>query len=113
MQASLSRNAGWYGMMRATTYRQAITEKAKIIIDRKKNSIQRVRPDDTTIVVSVNDREHRDLTKQLEYTGVDWTAIEKQLLVWGMLFHARKELELSITINYVEDSNPSPSRTDK
>lgn len=94
-------------------YWQAITEKAKKIIGRKKNSNQRVRLDDITIVVSVNDRKHRDLTKQFEYTDVDWTAIEKQLLLWRTLFHAGKELRLSITINYLEDSNPSPSRTDK
>ncbi|KAI9036193.1 uncharacterized protein KD926_002223 [Aspergillus affinis] len=94
-------------------YWQAITEKAKKIIDRKTNSNQRVRLDNTKIVVSVNDRRYRDLIKQFEYTDVDWTAIEKQLLVWRALFHAGKELRLSITINYLEDSTLSPSRTDK
>lgn len=83
-------------------------------MQRKVTRKQRVRTDDTTVVVSVNDRQHRDLTKHFEDTDVDWTAIERQLLMWENLFLQGKKLRLSITINYIEDSNfPLSETTDK
>jgi hypothetical protein len=45
-------------------------------VRRKKASNRRVRLDDTTIVVSVNERAQRDLTKRFETDHIDCTAIE-------------------------------------
>jgi hypothetical protein len=96
---------------RPSSYWQTIKEKAENAVQRKINSKQRVRVDDTTVVVCVNDRSQRDLTKNFEKTDVDWTAIERQLLMWENLFLMGKELRLSITINYVEDCNNSLAAT--
>ncbi|KAA8641539.1 uncharacterized protein ATNIH1004_011675 [Aspergillus tanneri] len=100
-------------VFKPSSYWQQIKEKAERILQRKKSRNQRVRPDDTTVVVAVNERSQRDLTKRFENTDIDWTAIEKQLLQWENLFRQGKKLRLFISINYLEDSNPSPSKTDK
>ena len=63
-------------------------------------------------MVSVNDHQHHDLTKHFKDTDVNWTAIEKQLLMWENLFLEGKKLRLSISINYIEDSS-TPGGTNK
>lgn len=100
-------------VFKPSAYWQQIKEKAKHIVQRKKSRNQRVRSDDTTVVAAVNDRSQRDLTKRFEGTDIDWTPIETQLLRWENLFRHGKKLRLLVSINYIEDNAPSPSRTDK
>ncbi|OQE62923.1 hypothetical protein PENNAL_c0256G06018 [Penicillium nalgiovense] len=96
-----------------SSYWEKINEKAAGLLRRKIARDRRVRPDDTTIVVSVKDRSQRDLTKRFESTDIDWTTVEKQLLAWAHLYHLGKKLLLQISINYIEDSGALLSGSDK
>jgi hypothetical protein len=96
-----------------SSYWENLKEKAGSLLRRKIARDRRVRPDDTTIVVSVKDRSQRDLTKRFESTDIDWTTVEKQLLAWAHLYHLGKKLLLQISINYIEDSVALSSGSDK
>ncbi|KAK2810293.1 hypothetical protein FQN50_003024 [Emmonsiellopsis sp. PD_5] len=96
-----------------SAYWPELKQKAENVLLRKVARNRQPRSDDTTVVVSVNDRSQRDLTKRFENTDVDWIAIEKQLLMWSNLFCSGKKLRLYISINYIEDTNPSSRKTDK
>lgn len=63
--------------------------------------------DDTSVTVSVNQHNQRNLIRRFDRTDVDWPAIEKQLLDWGDLFLAGKKLRLNISFNYIENSQGS------
>lgn len=77
--------------------------KLEKIIEDKVSRRRRVRSDDTSIAVSVNDRKQRDLKKRFNCLNIDWTTLEKQLLAWGKLYISGKELRLVINFNYIED----------
>ncbi|BCR97246.1 uncharacterized protein AKAW2_30565S [Aspergillus luchuensis] len=95
-----------------SSYWEQIKEDAESILRRKLARSRRVRLDDTALVLSINDRSQRDLTKRFEATGIDWIAVEKPMLVWGHLYRIGKKSRLQISINYMKNIGP-PSRTDK
>lgn len=63
-------------------YWQQIKQKAKHVLRQKINCNWCVKLDNTLIVVSVNDRSQRDLTKCFEKTDINWTAINRQICMW-------------------------------
>ena len=70
------------------------------------------RIEDINVVVSVNARSERDLTKRFE-REIDWVMVEKQLIQWGDLFQDGKRLRVDIAFNYAERSaanDPRPSK---
>lgn len=100
-------------VLEPSSYWQMIKQNAESVLCGKIARNRRVRSDDTTVVVSINERSKRDLTKRFERTDIDWTAINRQLLMWEKL-RQDKNLRIAISINYIEDNNPPLSkRTDK
>lgn len=94
-------------------YWQQIMETAESVLCRKIARNRRVRLDDTTIIVSINDRSQRDLTKRFDNAGIDWDVVERQLLTWAYLYCRGKKLRIQISINYIEDCDRTMFRGEK
>jgi hypothetical protein len=60
--------------------------------------------DDTSVVMSVNDRSQRDLTRRFDNMDVDWSVIERQLIRWGEFFRAGRRLRVDLSFNYIDAS---------
>ncbi|KAJ5659398.1 hypothetical protein N7507_005849 [Penicillium longicatenatum] len=74
----------------------ALRGKLEKVIKDKVSRRRRVQLDNTSIIVSVNDRKRWDLKKRFSYLNIDWITVEKQLL-------DGKELRLVIIFNHIED----------
>lgn len=86
----------------ATYWRLFLQSKLEKLLGKKLAKNRPVKSEDTTVVVSVTERSQRDLTKRFDDTDIDWTIVERQLVVWGELFRAGKKLRLNLAFNYVE-----------
>jgi hypothetical protein len=84
--------------------------KLDALLGKKINNSKRVRPDDSNVVVSVNERSERDLIRRFDEVQVDWPVVERQLLNWGELLRAGKKLRVDISFNYVETQAALPAR---
>jgi hypothetical protein len=70
---------------------------------RKKVGLERrLRPEETVVIVSVNDRAERKLTKQFEGLNVEWGTVEAQLMAWGDRLRNGKKLRVDLTFQYVK-----------
>ena len=54
--------------------------KLDALLSKKIASGKRIKPDDSNVVVSVNERSERDLIRRFDELNVDWSVVEKQLL---------------------------------
>ncbi|KAI1013601.1 hypothetical protein LB504_013208 [Fusarium proliferatum] len=68
-------------------------------------------PEETIVIVSINDRGERDLTKRFDEFNIDWRMAEEQLCRWSPLFRAGKKLR--IDISFVCKEEPHGSRRDQ
>jgi hypothetical protein len=78
--------------------------KVEKLLSKKVLHNRHVEFDDTSVVVSVNDRSQRDLTKRFDNMDVDWSVIERQLIRWGEFFRAGKRLRVDLSFNYIDAS---------
>ncbi|KAK5311769.1 hypothetical protein LTR93_011611 [Exophiala xenobiotica] len=72
-----------------------------------------VRPEDSTVVVSVTKRSQRNLTKHYPGINIDWTVVQMQLYSWSQYFHQGKKLRVNLSFNCVQVSalsNGNPGR---
>jgi hypothetical protein len=83
--------------------------KLDALLNKKMTNRKRIRPDDSNVVVSVNERSERDLIRRFDEVQVDWVVVEKQLLSWGELLRAGKKLRVDISFNYVETQDSLPA----
>jgi hypothetical protein len=59
-----------------------------------------LKSEDTSIMISVNERGQDALIKRFDDTNVDWSVIERQLVAWSELFRAGRKLTVKISFNY-------------
>jgi hypothetical protein len=94
----------------AAYWHMYLKPKVEKLLSKKVAHDRHVEYDDTRVIVSVNDRSERDLTKRLDSMDIDWSVVEKQLLQWGELFRAGKRLRIDLSFNYL-DASSQPAST--
>ncbi|KAH6667357.1 hypothetical protein B0J14DRAFT_490018, partial [Halenospora varia] len=76
-----------------------------------------VESEDTKVVLKVTQRLEDNVTKSFDKTDIDWSVIEKQLMLWADRFpDKRLTVDISFNYNYIETGQPpatSLRRTDK
>ncbi|KAM0703903.1 hypothetical protein Q7P35_008909 [Cladosporium inversicolor] len=86
----------------AAYWSRFLQAKLNALLGKKVASGKRIKPDDSDVVVSVNERSERDLVRRFDEINVDWSVVEKQLLSWGELLRAGKHLRVEVAFNYVD-----------
>jgi hypothetical protein len=86
-----------------------LQSKLDALLGKKITRSKLIRPDDSNVVVSVNERSERDLVRRFDEVNVDWPVVEKQLLSWGELLRAGRNLRVDISFNYVETQAAAPT----
>ncbi|KAF2022548.1 hypothetical protein EK21DRAFT_119643 [Setomelanomma holmii] len=84
----------------AAYWHMYLNAKVERLVSRKLPPHRNVEYDDTNVVVSVNDRSERDVTKQFDSMDIDWSAIARQLVRWGELLRVGKKLRVDLSFNY-------------
>lgn len=86
----------------AAYWTQILQPKVKRVLRKKVGPEGRPRPEETVVIVSVNDRAERKLTKQFEGLNVEWSTVEAQLVAWGDRFRDGKKLGVDLTFHHVD-----------
>ena len=79
-----------------------LSPRVEAVLAKKIPPSKSVQPDDTSVIVSVNDRTERDLNRTFDKMDIDWAEIEEQLMEWGELCRAGKKLRLNVSFNHKE-----------
>ncbi|KAK5309506.1 hypothetical protein LTR93_012213 [Exophiala xenobiotica] len=88
-------------------WQRYLRERVEDLVRQKSADGRVVRPDDSTVVVSVTERSQRDLTKRYPGSEIDWAIVQTQLESWGQYFQRGKKLRVNLSFNYVQVSVPS------
>ncbi|KAJ6016425.1 hypothetical protein N7540_011016 [Penicillium herquei] len=83
----------------------ALKDKLDSVIHDRVPRNRRVRSDGTSVVVSVDDRKHKNVKTWHKSLDIDWTAVEEQLLAWGNLYIRGKELRVAMIFSLIEDDH--------
>lgn len=67
----------------ASFWSMFLQPKLDALLSKKITSRKRIKPDDSDVVVSVNERSERDLVRRFDEVHVDWQVVEKQLVSWA------------------------------
>jgi hypothetical protein len=97
----------------AAYWHMYLKPKVEKLSSRKVAHNRHVEYDDTSVIVSVNDRSERDLTKRFDNMDIDWSVVKKQLLRWGELFRAGKRLRADLSFNYIDASSQLASTANR
>ena len=93
-------------------WEDCLKSRVERLLEQKMGWNHTARVEDINVVVSVNARSERDLTKRFE-REIDWGMVKKRLPQWSDLFQDGKKLRMDITFNYVERIQQSSSSSSK
>lgn len=112
-QEGVPRHGAGHGSGSCFVLATSLAAKLEKFLDRKLAKNRPVKSEDTNIIISVNERGQDDLIKRFDDTNVNWSVIERQLVVWSELFRRGKKLTVKISFNYVESSQGSATSSRK
>jgi hypothetical protein len=97
----------------ALCWRLLLEPKLEKFLDRMLAKNRPLKSEDTSIMISVNERGQDALIKRFDDTNVNWSVIERQLVAWSELFRAGRKLTVKISFNYVETGHGSATSSRK